>query len=96
MDLLRLDQILATLALLFGAIFLSYLIIRKSRIPRMDRIIIIEVAVFLIVAGVLDYLNLYGVETRMASTLARWLFFSALLATSFISMISKSRGSKRS
>jgi len=94
MDLLRLDQILATLALLFGAIFLSYPIIRRFRIPRMDLIISIEAGVYLIVAGFLDYLSLYGVETRIASTLAGWLFSFAMLTTSVIFLINKSRSSR--
>jgi len=95
MDLLRLDQILATLALLSGTIFLLYSIIRRSRIPKMDLIISIEVAVFLIVAGVLDYLSLYGVKTIIDSALFFFLAFLALLITSVISLINKSRGSRR-
>jgi len=98
MDLLRLNQILATLALLSGAALLTYLIIRRSQIPRMDLIVTIEVVVFLIVEGVLNYLSLYGVETRITSTLdrwARWLFFLAVLTTSIIFMINKSINKSR-
>jgi len=92
------DQILATSALLSGAALLTYLIIRRSQIPRMDLIITIEVVVFLIVEGVLNYLSLYGVETRIVSTLdrwARWLFFLAVLTTSIIFMINKSINKSR-
>jgi len=88
-----LDQIFATSALLSGAALLTYLVIRRSQIPRMDLIVTIEVVVFLIVEGVLNYLSLYGVETRIVSTLdrwARWLFFIVVLITSVTFMINKS------
>jgi len=96
MDLLRINQILATLALLYGIISLPYLIVRRSRFQKWDWIMNAELAVFLIVAGALDYLNLYGVKTAINSVSFFFFAFPALLATSIISFINKSKGSRRS
>lgn len=52
-------------------------------------IVQIEVAIFVIVMGVLNCLYLYGVETRMAFGLAGWFFLFAVLATSAVFLGSK-------
>jgi len=93
-DLLKQRQIWAILALSYGIAWLSFLIMRRSRIPKMAWIMNIELAIFLIVTGVLYCLDLYGVETGIAFGLAGWLFFFAVLTTIVVFSVNKLRGSR--
>jgi len=100
MDLLRLWQILTILALLSGIAYLSFLIVRKSRFPKMAWIIQIEFAVYLIAMDVLICLHLYGVEylygveTKIAYALAPLFFLFAALTTSVVFLVNKLRSSR--
>lgn len=94
-NLLEQRQILAILALSYGVAYLSLLIVYRSRFPKIAWIAQIELAIYLIVMGVLHGLYLYGVETGIAFGLATWLFTFAVLATSVLFLVNKSRGLRR-
>jgi len=91
MDLLR--QILTILTLSYGIVYLSFLIIRRSRFSKIAWTLQIEFAIFIIVMGVLNCLYIYGVETGVAFGLAGWFFLFAALATSVV-LLRKLRGSR--
>jgi len=88
-------HIWATLSLLWGIAYLLFLTMWRSRMPKISWILNVEPAVFLIVMGVLHWLDLYGVDTKIARSLAIWAFYFAVLATFAAFLVSKLRGSGR-
>jgi len=91
-------QIAAIFTLTVGAALLPLLILFRSRIiqnrpgSKTAWVLLIEIAVYNIVIGVL---LLYGVEATIAGGLATWLFISAMLATIVVFLINISRDSGR-
>jgi len=77
-----------------GVAILLLMIVYRSRIPKMSWTINIELAVYCIVMGVLNWLNMYGVDTMIAGGLAAWLFTFAVLTTIVVFLVNKSRGLK--
>jgi len=95
MDLLGLRGISAILALSWGIAYLLFLVTYKSRfksrLQKMALVTNVELAIYLIVMGVLNWLYLYGVDVAIAFGLAGWLFLFALSATIVVFLVNKSR-----
>jgi len=95
-DLLAQTHIWATWSLLGGIVVLLLLIMLRSRFEKMVWIMLIVMALYSIVMGVLLWLRLYGVDTTIAGALASLFFSFAVLATSTALLVSKSRSSRHS
>lgn len=98
-SLLAQSQIVAISALSYGIVYLSLLIVYRSRYKSPRQKVAwamqIELAAYLIVMGVLHWLNMYGVETGIAWGLAAWFFLFAALATIILYLINKLGSSSR-
>jgi len=95
-DLLAQTQIWATLTLLGGIAYLSFLIVYRSRYKsQIAWVMNVELATYTIVMGALPWPRLYGVDTTIALGLATWSLIFAELATIIVFSVNKSRGSRR-
>jgi len=102
-NLLAQSQIWAIVGLVGGGAYLLFLIVYRSRIiqnrpgSKTAWILLIEMAIFNMMMGVLHWLSLYyGVSAWIAGGLAGWLLVSAMLATIVVLLINISRGPRRS
>jgi hypothetical protein len=76
-----LSYVLSLSALTFGIAYLIFLISRKTQFSKLVWIVQIELAFFVMVMGVLNMINLFGVDTGTVFGIVGWIFLLAIVVT---------------
>ena len=75
------SHVLSLSALAFGIAYLIFLISRKTQFSKLVWIVQIELAFFVMVMGVLNMINLFGVDTGTVFGIVGWIFLLAIVVT---------------
>ncbi|MET1124980.1 MAG: hypothetical protein ABWW66_06955 [Archaeoglobaceae archaeon] len=67
--------------LAFGVVYFAFLILRKNRFSKLAWVLQVEIVIFTILLGILNYLNEHVFDTGILHGLIGWIFFFAVLIT---------------
>ncbi len=83
--------LLSYLGILYGLIYLTFLILRRWRFSKMIWVMQLEFAIFVTAVSILYCLSQSGSDVNIAYGLAGWVFLFAVVATFAVFLTSKAK-----